>query len=187
MLRARDIPNMITFMRLLLVPPVVWLILQHRFDWALWLFLFAGLSDGVDGFLAKQFGWTSRLGGLLDPVADKLLLVCCYVALGWVELVEPWIVLLVVARDIIIFSGALAYHFLYGRFEASPTLASKFNTVTQILLVLLLLWSSGVQPDISWELIAGMKWLVVLTTIISGIDYVYTWGKKAWKQSHDIG
>ena len=186
MLRARDIPNMITFMRLLLVPPVVWLILEHRFDWALWLFLFAGISDGVDGFLAKQFGWTSRLGGLLDPVADKLLLVCCYIALAWVDLIAAWIVVLVVARDIIIFTGAVSFQLLFGRLEASPTLASKFNTLTQILLVLLLLWSSGVQLVTPW-LVVGMTWLVVFTTIISGIDYVYTWSRKAWKQSHDAG
>ncbi len=185
MLQARDIPNLITFMRLLLVPPVVWLILEHRFDWALWLFLFAGVSDGVDGFLAKQFGWSSRLGGLLDPIADKLLLVCCYVTLAWIDLIAVWVVALIVARDIVIFSGALTYHFLYGRFEASPTLASKFNTLSQILLVLLLLWSSGVQLVAPW-LIVGMTWLVVITTIISGIDYVLIWSRKAWKQSHDI-
>lgn len=177
---------MITVMRLLLVPPVIWLILQHRYDLALWLFLFAGVSDGVDGFLAKQFGWTSRLGGLLDPVADKLLLVSCYLALSWEGLLAPWVVILVVARDVIILAGALVYHFRIARLEASPTLSSKFNTLAQIMLVLLLLWGSGVAPVDPWWVVF-MTWLVVLTTLLSGLEYVLIWGRKAWRGKNDAG
>jgi len=97
----RDIPNLITAFRFLLVPPVVFLLLSSRFGEALVIFAIAGFSDALDGFLAKHYGWASRLGAALDPLADKLLLVSAFIALGWLELIPVWLVVIVILRDIV--------------------------------------------------------------------------------------
>lgn len=131
----RHIPNLISVCRILLVYPVIHLMLAGRFDWALGLFVVAGVSDAVDGFLAKHFHWQSRLGSYLDPVADKLLLISSYLALGWLDLVPFWLAGLVVLRDVVIFGGAVAYYFLLKPFEGQPLLISKLNTLCQLLLV----------------------------------------------------
>ncbi|WJW76064.1 CDP-alcohol phosphatidyltransferase family protein [Thiohalobacter sp. IOR34] len=185
-MRARDIPNMITVMRFLLVPPVVWLLLEGRFAAALLLFLVAGVSDGVDGFLAKHYGWTSRIGGLLDPLADKFLLVSCFVTLGWLGVIPLWLVIVVVLRDLIILAGALAYHFRVERLIAEPSIISKLNTLSQILLVLAVLYDRGIAalPE-SW--LAVLVYSVLATTLLSGIDYVWTWGWRAWNKRHGTG
>jgi cardiolipin synthase len=106
-MRARDIPNLITVGRILLVAPTTWALLQQHYRLALVLFLVAGISDGVDGFLAKHYNWSSRLGALLDPVADKALLVCSYAALTWTGLLPLWLFVLVILRDTVIVGGAM--------------------------------------------------------------------------------
>lgn len=178
MLRARDIPNLLTFMRILLVLPVAWLLAERRFDMALLLFFIAGVSDGLDGFLAKHFGWTSRLGELLDPVADKLLLVSCYLVLAWLGLLPGWLVALVLLRDLIIVSGATYYHFRVATLRAEPTWVSKLNTLLQILLVLLVIVSQafGVQAQAAVTLLV---YSVCVTVLWSGTDYVITWSRRA--------
>ena len=138
-MKARDIPNVITAFRFLLVAPVVVLLLQERFTAALIVFGVAGFSDGLDGFLAKRYNWRSRLGGIMDPLADKLLLVSSFVTLGWLGLIPAWLVLLVILRDLVIVAGAAFYHLRIEQFEAEPSIASKLNTATQILLVLAVL------------------------------------------------
>ncbi|MGD2138371.1 MAG: CDP-alcohol phosphatidyltransferase family protein, partial [Gammaproteobacteria bacterium] len=109
-MKARDIPNIITLFRFLLVPPVVVLLLKQQFASALVVFGIAGFSDALDGFLAKHYDWTSRLGGLLDPLADKLLLLGCFITLGWLGLIPWWLIVLVVVRDIVILTGAVVYN-----------------------------------------------------------------------------
>lgn len=185
-MRARDIPNLITILRILLVPPVVLLLLNERFGAALVLFLIAGASDGLDGFLAKRYGWTSRLGGLLDPIADKLLLVSCYLVLGWLGLIPLWLVAVVIGRDLIILSGALAYHWLIEPLQAEPTVISKLTTLLQILLVLAVLFSAGaVQLPADW--LNYLEYSVLAAAVLSGADYVWTWSWRAWNRKHGSG
>ena len=106
-MKRSDIPNLITVMRIVLVVPVSWSLLRQEFGLALALFFVAGVSDGLDGFLAKHYGWSSRLGALLDPLADKALLVACYASLAWIGLLPVWLLVLVVARDVVIVAGAV--------------------------------------------------------------------------------
>jgi len=180
--KARDIPNVITALRFLLVPPVVILLLQERFTAALIVFGVAGLSDGLDGFLARRFDWRSRLGGIMDPLADKLLVVSSFVTLGWLGLIPAWLVLLVILRDLVIVAGATFYHMRIEQFEAEPSIASKLNTVAQVLLVLAVLYSSGIHT-LPVMLMDVLLYGVLVTTLWSGFDYVWTWGRRAMQRS----
>jgi len=185
-MQARDIPNLITVVRLLLVPPIVVSLLRADYGLALLLFVAAGLSDALDGFLAKTFNWTSRLGGLLDPIADKLLLVSCYLALTWQGLIPVWLTALVIGRDLVILIGAIVYNAVVERLEAAPSVISKINTLSQLVLVVAVLFNYGAQL-----LPAG--WLDILfhgvfaTTLLSGVDYVWTWGWRAWNKKRGSG
>ncbi len=177
-MRASDIPNIITVARILLVLPIAWALLQQYFVLALVLFFVAGVSDGVDGFLAKHFGWTSRLGALLDPLADKFLLVTCYAALAWIGLLPVWLLVLVLLRDVVIVTGAVVYNFHIARLEAEPTLISKLNTLLQILLVLMVIVHQAFTGGrAGW--IDVLIYAVTITVIWSGIDYVLIWSRRA--------
>ena len=179
-MRARDIPNVITVFRFLLVPPVVWALLHERIGLALILFGVAGLSDAVDGYLAKRNNWTSRLGEMMDPLADKLLLVSAFVTLGWLDWLPMWLVALVILRDAVIVAGAITYHFVVEQVTAEPSMLSKLNTFAQILLVLAVIFSRGIEklPDL-W--IDVLVYGVMATTISSGFGYVWTWGRRAMR------
>lgn len=178
-MKASDIPNLITMMRLLLVVPVVWLLFSEEYGWALILFGVAGFSDGLDGYLAKHYGWSSRLGSLLDPLADKLLLVSCFLVLGAQRLIPWWLVGIVILRDIVIITGALLYHFQVERLaRGEPSLASKLNTLAQILLVVGVLFHYGFRA-LPQEFLVALVWAVTLTVIWSGAGYLWTWGRRA--------
>lgn len=180
-MKASDIPNLLTIARMLLVPPIVWMLLQRQFELALVLFFIAGFSDGLDGFLAKKMGWESRIGALLDPLADKLMLISCYLALAWLGLLPVWLVVLVLLRDLVIVIGATLYHFRIEKVEAAPTIVSKLNTLLQILLVLLVIAGQIITLDVS-ALVQAMVYAVAVTTVWSGIDYVFIWGNRARSQ-----
>jgi cardiolipin synthase len=182
MISPRHIPNIITIFRLLLIPPVVYLMVKDDFVAAFTLFFVAGVSDGIDGYLARHYGWRSRLGSILDPLADKLLIVSIFVTLGWLGLVPVWLVAAILARDVIIISGATAYHFLIGQTPMSPSLVSKLNTLVQIALAVFILLAQtpfAVAP----ALIEALIYIVLGTTILSGIDYVAVWSRKAVRAS----
>src|SRR6188508_2528553 len=134
----RYIPNALCVLRMLLVVPVAWLLVNHQFRATLWLFAFAAATDGADGFLAKRCGWTSELGKILDPLADKILLVGVFITLAALGAVPVWLAATAVARDVIITAGAIAYNSLYGYPHGRPTIASKLNTLCQILYLLLI-------------------------------------------------
>lgn len=185
-MHARDIPNLITFLRLLLVPPIVLYLLRDDYGVALILFIVAGLSDALDGFLAKHFGWTSRLGGLLDPLADKLLLVSCYLALTWQGLIPVWLTAVVIGRDVLIIAGATVYHMLVDRLEAAPSVISKLNTLSQLLLVVAVLFHYGARI-LPAEWLGILMYSVLATTLLSGADYIWTWGWRAWNKKHGSG
>ena len=139
------IPNAITVSRMLLIAPILWLILDDRYPAALLLFIIAALSDGLDGLLAKRYGWHSRLGALLDPAADKLLLAGMFVTLTIVDQIPPWLTAAVIARDLVIVGGATAYHFIIAPVPGEPTLtilgAATFVTVVISGVDYVLLWS----------------------------------------------
>lgn len=173
------IPNLITLLRLVLVAPIAWALLGAQFELALALFFVAGVSDGLDGFLAKRYGWSSRLGALLDPLADKALLIACYAALAWIELLPVWLLALVVARDVVIVVGATVYNFRIRRLEAEPTLISKLNTVLQIVLVLLVIVRQLLPDWVQTDWLQLLIYLVTVSIVWSGLDYVVTWGRRA--------
>ncbi|HUK10693.1 MAG TPA: CDP-alcohol phosphatidyltransferase family protein [Stellaceae bacterium] len=169
-----NVPNAITLARLLSVPLAVWLILEARFAAAFWVFVAAGISDAVDGFIAKRFDSRTRLGALLDPIADKTLLVAVYVTLGAVNHLEAWLVILVVFRDLLIVGGYLLVQALAQPMRSEPLIVSKVNTALQILLVGVLLaqLGLGVEPGATVE---ALVYMVAATTILSGAGYLVRW------------
>lgn len=176
----RDIPNALTVARILVIIPTAWVLAREQYGLALVLLALAGLSDALDGYLAKRFDWSTRLGAILDPIADKGLLTTTYVTLAWLGHIPLWLVVAVLTRDVIIVVGATAYHLLIGHFEMSPTFISKVNTFLQIafgvLVVASLTWGDFAAPLISW-----LIYLVLASTVLSGFDYVWTWGRRAWR------
>ena len=181
-MKLRHIPNILTAFRFLLVPPVVVLMLKDEFMPALVLFAVAGFSDAVDGFLARRYHWTSRIGGLMDPLADKLLMVSSYLTLGWLGLIPVWLVALVILRDLVIVTGAVIYNARIEQVEATPSVVSKLNTLAQILLVLSVLFSQAVSALPDWW-IDALIYGVLVTIVWSGAGYVWTWGRRAWKRT----
>ncbi len=182
MFSARDIPNIISIMRVLLSIPVMYFLLQKSYGSALILFAVAGFSDGLDGFLAKRYGWQSRLGGLLDPLADKVLLMSSFLVLGATGLIPIWLVLAAIARDLIIVGGALYYNFMVEEVQPAPSLISKLNTLLQILLVLAVVTDAGPLP-LPDLLIDSLLWSLLATVVISGGHYVFVWSRKAMRFS----
>ena len=173
-----NIANLITLGRLLIVPVVVWLIVVHRFDLAFWFFAAAGVSDAVDGFVAKRFNQVSELGRFLDPVADKALLVSIFLTLGQQGHVPSWIVILVVSRDAMIIGGALFSFTLSLPFPIRPHLMSKANTAAQIVLAGAVLGQAGLGLMIGGA-VQVLIYLVAATTLVSGGLYLVRWMRSA--------
>ena len=172
------IPNAITVSRMLLIAPILWLILDDRYPVALLLFVIAALSDGLDGWLAKRYGWHSRLGALLDPAADKLLLAGMFVTLTIVDQIPPWLTAAVILRDLVIVGGAAAYHFIIAPVPGEPTLVSKLNTLLMLAFVTVVLCAAGWGwPGAPVLTILGAATFV--TVVISGVDYVLLWSRRA--------
>ncbi len=172
-MKLKYIPNMICVARIILVAPIVWSLLEERYALALGLILIAGLSDALDGYLARRFDWRTRLGGLLDPAADKFLMFAAFVTLAWIGLVPAWFSAIVVGRDIIIISGTIVYQLTVAPVHGEPTSASKLNTVFQILFVLLTISHAwlGQPPMLALQLLGA----AILATIgISTVQYVTT-------------
>src|SRR5688500_16965872 len=184
MFRMRFIPNALCILRMLLVVPVAWLLLKEDFRSTLWLFAFAAATDGLDGFLAKRCGWTSELGKILDPLADKILLVGTYITLAAIGFVPMWLAVTIVGRDVVITAGAIAYNWLYGYPNGKPTVISKLNTLCQIVFALLIVGAhaAGRVPALAITILGA---LVFVTTCVSGLDYVITYAKKARAASRE--
>lgn len=168
------IPNLITIFRIILVPVFVMLFIDQRFGAALLVFLIAGMSDGLDGFLARVLRQRSQLGALLDPIADKLLLITAYFCLGFEGLIPNWLAVLVISRDLMIVGGLALLQF-WGvdvRTRIHPTWLSKFNTCGQIVLIVAVLAKYSLA--LPW---AGLIQLLVITvsvsTVLSGAHYIY--------------
>jgi cardiolipin synthase (CMP-forming) len=178
----RHIPNALCVLRMLLVAPVAWLLIDGEYRLTLGLFAFAAATDGLDGFLAKRCGWTSDLGRILDPLADKILLVGVFLTLAALGFVPAWLAAVAVARDVIITAGAITYNSLYGYPHGRPTAISKLNTLCQILYLLLVVagHAAGWEPQLALTIMGA---LVFVTTVVSGLDYVITYARKAMDAS----
>jgi len=168
------IPNALCIFRILLVAPVLWAITGGRYDVALLLFVIAGFTDGLDGFLARQFDWRSELGGILDPVADKLLMVTVLISLTLAGLIPFWLTAVLVGRDTIIVVGAISYRLVVGPFHGQASTVSKLNTALQLLFVTAVLASAVFSfPNSLTVSILGS--LVFVTAVVSGMHYVRGW------------
>ncbi|MEX0708685.1 MAG: CDP-alcohol phosphatidyltransferase family protein [Woeseia sp.] len=174
----RWLPNALSLLRIVLVGPILWLIIGGHYPAALLLFLFAGVTDVVDGYLAKQFDWRTWLGALLDPIADKLLIAGLFVTLVYTGDIPFWLAAAVIIRDAVIVAGATLYHFLIGPVEGAPTRLSKLNTALELLFVLLILSQASFDwPPLATITIVGAG--VLVTVVLSGMDYVWSWSRRA--------
>jgi cardiolipin synthase len=170
-----NIPNLITLGRILLVPIVVWAISTPGAMWiAFVLFVAAGISDAVDGFLAKRFGMASELGAYLDPLADKALIVSIYLTLGINGAIPRWLVILVVSRDILIVGGIMLSWLVGKPLKIKPLLVSKLNTAAQILFACVVLGSLGFDIQANMLTLVLMA-LVTALTLLSVAAYVAEW------------
>jgi len=174
----RFIPNLLCILRIALVYPVAHGILQGHFPQVLALFALAASSDALDGFLAKRFGWHTELGRVLDPLADKLLLVTVFICLSYAGLAPWWLAGLVLLRDLVIFFGALAYKWLFGPLRGAPTAVSKFNTFWQILFCLATVAHEAFGIP-GGPVVIATGAMVVVTTAVSGIDYMLIYSRRA--------
>ncbi len=173
-----NVPNVITLGRLLSVPLVVWLILVEQLTAAFWVFVAAGVSDALDGFIAKRFDSESEFGKFLDPLTDKALLVSVYVSLGQAGYLEVWLVILVVFRDAVIIGGAILFQAVTRSLSMQPLMISKVNTAAQIVLASIVLGGVGLEVD-TGPLVPAMVYAVAVTTLVSGGVYVVIWTLRA--------
>jgi len=166
------LPNVITFTRLCMVPMAVWFVLEHSLIEAFFLFVAAGLSDALDGWLARRGGGGNSVGALLDPVADKALLMSMYVTLAAVNELPDWLAILVVFRDLVIVGGVIVLSVLGTPVAIRPLYVSKLNTAAQIVLVALtlLLAGYGLDAPLAKQVLI---WMVGATTLASGAAYVW--------------
>lgn len=179
MLALNQIPNILTVLRIILILPFALCVYKGLYFNALVIFFIAGLSDGIDGFLARQFNWKSRFGAIADPLADKLLLITAYVMLVWTGYLPVWLLFLILGRDLFIVFGALFYHYFVSHYEIQPSIFGKACTLIQIVYVLMLMISLSGWPMPLWAIEYGLD-LVALITLISGIHYSISWGYKAY-------
>jgi len=174
----RHIPNVISAIRILLVAPIAVALADRQLVTTILLFGVAALSDAADGFLAKRYGWQSELGAVLDPAADKLLLVTVFITLAYLKLVPLWLMAVAVARDVIIVLGVLLYRYWFGPLNVRASVVSKFNTLCQAAFILAVVGREEFSIPPAWvALVLGA--LVFMTVVISGIDYVLIFGRRA--------
>jgi len=173
LMTREQIPNLLSSLRIALIIPVVWSLLTGHTLVALILFAIAGLTDSLDGWLARREHWETNVGGILDAVADKLLLVSVYLCLWWLDHIPTWLIALLFGRDLLISLGSLWYHTRLGKFEAAPTPTGKLHTLFQICLVIVILAQLSLFPDIPADISKGLMLMLIVTAIVSLLGY--TW------------
>jgi cardiolipin synthase len=176
---VRHLPNLICLIRIALIWPIATAVAAGAMPTALALFAAAAVSDGLDGYLAKRFNWTSELGKLLDPMADKLLLVTVFVEAAWLGLIPWWLTAAVVARDVMIGLGALVYRLWFGPLRGRPTVLSKINTALQLGYMALVMLNTAVALP-SREMLDAAALLTLATTVLSGLHYVASFTRRVW-------
>lgn len=171
------VPNLLTLARIGLVPLLLVLLQDKQFLLSLIVFITAGITDGLDGFIAKRFNARTQLGAILDPLADKALLVSSYVMLSIMQLIPFWLVVAVVFRDIIIVCGYLIMVLFFGSVKMQPLQISKINTVLQISFIIIVLAALAGVDELS-ILIPAVSYAVFVSSVVSGCAYVYIWAVK---------
>jgi len=165
-------------MRIALILPILALFISDEFGWALGLFIIAGLSDGLDGYLAKKYHWETRLGAFLDPAGDKLLVAWSFGTLAYLGNIPVWLAVIVILRDVVIVAGSFIYHYLVTRLEGEPTSISKLNTGLEFAFLIFVMSKAGFGwPDNITITVLGAA--VLVTVIISGYDYLSNWIRSA--------
>jgi cardiolipin synthase len=173
-----NVPNAITVARLVLVPVMGYFLAAGAYGVALIVFMVAAFTDLIDGYIARAFRLVSTLGATLDPIADKLNMFVATVLLAWQGLIPIWLAAAIVARDVVIVGGVLAYRLAVGRVEMAPTMLSKVNTFIEFTVLLLAMASAAEWLDIgAW--LPAVFLLVFATVLASGAQYVWVWGRKA--------
>jgi cardiolipin synthase len=175
---ALAVPNLLSIARLALIPVVAWQLAVEQYEIALPVFLAAALTDLADGYIARRFKLTSRLGAVLDPVADKLTMLVATLMLAWQSLVPVWLAAAIVARDGVIVAGALAYRRLVGKVDIAPTFLSKLNTAVEFAMLLATMAAAAGWLPVARQLEALFA-LTLATVLASGAQYVWIWGRKA--------
>jgi cardiolipin synthase len=170
--------NAITVLRVLLVPVLVYLLLAGEHRAALWVFVAAGVSDALDGFIARQFNQFSRFGAILDPIADKSLIAATVLSLAWLGLLPAWLVIVVVARDLVILAGATSYRVVVGPFDMEPSFPGKLCTFSQLALLVAVLVHAAGYLDFTGLLLPAYA-VVAAISVLSGLHYVWVWSRKA--------
>lgn len=177
-MNVKQIPNAITIARMVAAFPLLYFLMKGNAQVAFWIAMLAGLSDSLDGYLAKKYDWRTALGGLLDPIADKLLLCICFIGLTWQHAIPLWLCVLVLGRDLVIVSGAWVWWKTIGPFKPMPSWISKLTTFFQIVYVAMML------ANLAFSVVPGvvllfLLWLVIVFTIASGLDYFIRYGRRA--------
>lgn len=184
-----QLPNVITVLRILLVVPTAWLLLETRYVEALGLMAVAGASDALDGWMARRFGWMSQFGAAMDPIADKLLVAVTFIVFTLQGFIPIWVAAIVLGRDAVILAGAGAYRLFFEPIEFAPSFISKANTATQIVMLLMLMFGLcgfGRISDLAVLIVdPWCFYLLALLGVGSGADYVRTWGRKAWRHGRN--
>lgn len=175
---VKMVPNILTTLRMLLAIPIAVLIVKSQFSLVLWVAFIAGVTDALDGWMARKFNAVSRYGSIMDPLSDKVLMVFSYAAFTVAGLVPVWFMILIALRDILIVAGALLYHRFYGHYEMEPSVTGKLSTFVQILfgLILIITQIHTAFPEVVLQTLFVS---VVAMVFVSGFNYLFVWGRKA--------
>lgn len=180
-----QLPNILTSIRIILTVPIVFALLNGDYFTTTILFLIAGLTDGLDGFIAKKFNCSTRLGSILDPAADKILLTAVFFTMFITHLIPLWLLVIIFIRDLMIVTGAIG--FFIGsdeKVQLQPSNISKINTALQIFLVLYIVVAQLYLPLQHW--LIELFTITATTTFLSGADYTWLWIKKFILQEKNI-
>lgn len=176
------IPNILTLARILLIPLIVIFLLANQLGKALAVFMVAGVTDGLDGFIARMFHQKSKLGAYLDPLADKLLLVTTFLLMAHLDLLPMWLVVIVVSRDFLIILGVITFTFHSVKFDINPSIISKLTTLMQIILVIMGLLTPLFHLKNIW--LFALSVFTALITVASGSHYLLM-GVRIWESSRN--
>jgi cardiolipin synthase (CMP-forming) len=175
-----NVPNLITGLRFALIPVLAVLLITRRYEAAFGVFVVSAISDLADGFIARRWNLATRFGAIADPVADKLTMLAVALVLASQALLPVWVAAAIVARDILIVAGALAFQLLIGRAEMAPSRLSKFNTVLEFTVLAALLADAALVVEATaW--VAPLFVVLMATIVASGAHYVWVWGSRAWR------
>ncbi len=173
-MQLKYIPNLLSTIRIILIIPVIWTMLTGHLAWSIALFILAGLTDIIDGWLARRKHWETRVGGMLDALADKLLLIPVYSCLWWFDIIPSWLLAIVIGRDILIILCSMLYRAQLGKLDPAPSPISKINTFMQVLLAVLGINQLGLFL-IPEDVLQGFMRVVLITVVLSTLGYLQTW------------